>query len=101
MPTIENAAKKIQHILVNKYVFVLVVFFVFVTFFDNHNLINRWQTLQKINKLKSELDYYQKDIDNTKLKMNDLQSSNENLEKFAREQYYMKNENEEIFIIKE
>jgi len=41
------------------------------------------------------------EIKTNKQKKNELQSSNENLEKFAREHYYMKRENEDIFIIKE
>ena len=51
--------------------------------------------------MEEELNYYQEEIKATKQKKNELQSNNDNLEKFAREQYNMKNENEDIFIIKE
>jgi cell division protein FtsB len=96
-----NKGKLVKRILLNKYLIVFVVFAVFVTFFDNHNLIKRWKTAQKINQLEQELKYYQDEIKATKRKKNELQSSNENLEKFAREQYLMKKQNEDIFIIKE
>ncbi len=92
---------KIRKIFINKYVIVLLVFAVFVTFFDEHNLIHRWETHQKINELENELKFYQDEIKSTRQKKKDLQSSDENLEKFAREQYYMKKDNEDIFIIKE
>lgn len=45
--------------------------------------------------------YYEGEIKSNKRKKYELQSSNENLEKFAREHYYLKKENEDIFIIKE
>jgi len=96
-----KTGKKLKSILLNKYLIVFVVFAVFVTFFDEHNLINRWKTGQKIGQLEKELKFYQNEIKSTKQKKNELQSSKENLEKFAREQYLMKKENEDIFIIKE
>jgi len=98
----KNSVKRgIKRIFLNKYLIVLLVFVVFVTFFDNHNLINRWQTHQKIKQMEKELKFYQNEIKTSKLKKNELQSNKENLEKFAREHYYMKKQNEDIFIIKE
>lgn len=101
MSFIGKVGKKLKLIFLNKYLIVFVSFTVFITFFDNHNLINRWQTHQKINHLENELLFYQEEIKATKQKKNELESSNQNLEKFAREQYLMKKENEDIFIIKE
>lgn len=97
----QNKGNLVKRILLNKYLIVFVVFAVFVTFFDDHNLIKRWKAAQKISQLEKELKYYQEEIKATKRKKNELQSSNENLEKFAREQYFMKKQNEDIFIIKE
>jgi len=101
MSFLGKIGRRFQSLLLNKYSIVFMVFAVFVTFFDEHNLINRWKTSQKISQLEEELKYYQNEIKSTKQKTNELQSSKENLEKFAREQYYMKKENEDIFIIKE
>ena len=85
----------------NKYLIVFIAYTVFVTFFDQHNLIHRWQTDQKIHELEKEYQFYQDEIKSNKQKKFELQSSNQNLEKFAREHYLMKKENEDIFIIKE
>jgi len=93
--------KKIRSILLNKYLIVFLGFTIFVVFFDNHNLIQRWHSYQNINRLESELKFYQDEIDATKRKKNELQSNKENLEKFAREHYYMRKKTEDIFIIKE
>jgi len=101
MSFIAKAAKKLKSVLLNKYLIVFLFFAVFVTFFDEHNLINRWKSTQKINQLEEELKFYQDEIKSTRQKKNELESNKENLEKFAREQYLMKTENEDIFIIKE
>jgi len=91
----------LKKIFFNKYLIVFVLFAVFVTFFDNHSLIHRWGTHQKIVEMEKELKFYQDDIKASKQKKNELQSSRENLEKFAREHYFMKKESEDIYIIKE
>jgi len=101
MSFLKNTGKSLKPILLNKYLMVFIVYAVFVTFFDQHNLINRWQISQKTSQLEEELKYFQDEIKVNKQKMNELRSSDENLEKFAREQYLMKQENEDIFIIKE
>lgn len=101
MSSFEKTGKKLRKILLSKYLIVFVAFTVFVTFFDEHSLIHRWQMHQKNAQLEKELKYYQEEIKATRLKKNELQSSKDNLEKFAREHYYMKRENEDIFIIKE
>ena len=101
MGSFGKTGKKLKKILLNKYLIVFVVFGVLVTFFDNHNLINRWKTYKKIVQMEKEYKFYQDEIKTTKQKKNELQSSKENLEKFAREHYYMKRQNEDIFIIKE
>lgn len=101
MSFISRTGNKLKLIFLNKYLIVFVVFTVFITFFDEHNLINRWRTHQKINQLEEEYEFFQEEIKVTKQKKNELESNNQNLEKFAREQYLMKKENEDIFIIKE
>lgn len=101
MPASQNILKKLRKVFLNKYLLVLTLFVVFVTFFDEHSLIHRWQSHQRINQMEEELKFYQDEIKATKQKKTELQSSDENLEKFAREHYFMKKKNEEIFIIKE
>ena len=51
-----------------------------------------------INALEDEKEYYKREIEKDKKAIKKL-STEEGLEKFAREEYYMKRENEEIFII--
>ncbi len=53
----------------------------------------------KINQLENEQKYYREKIEEDKRKKEELLGNRDNLEKFAREQYFMKKENEDIFII--
>ena len=85
----------------NKYVLVLVLFGVWMVFFEENDLLSRFQYDRKIRKLNNEIAYYEKEIEQSNRKMVELQSSSENLEKYAREQYLMKKANEDIFIIED
>ena len=101
MSTFRQIAKNLRKIFLNKYFVVFVLFAVFVTFFDEHSLIHRWETHRKIVQLEKEMKFYQEEIKVTRKRKNELQSNKENLEKFARDHYYKKKETEDIFIIKE
>ena len=70
-------------------------------FFDDNSLISRAKSRTEIANLEKEIKFYRQNIESDKAKIDALNSSLENLEKFAREEYLMKNENEEIFIIDE
>ena len=101
MTPLKKSGKLIKRIFLNKYLLVLVVFGVFITFFDEYNLISRWNTNRKIAQLEQEIKFHKEEIESNKQKMAELQSSDENLEKFAREQFLMKKDDEDVFIIKE
>jgi cell division protein DivIC len=96
-----SKGNKLRKIFLNKYLIVFLIFTVLVTFFDEHSFIHRWQSHRRIVQMKKELKYYQNEIQTNRQKKNELESSNENLEKFAREHYFLKKANEDIFIIKE
>lgn len=91
--------KKFPPILKNRYVAVVIGFFLYITFFDTHDLISQIGIKWELSEIKEEIDYLQKDTESAKLQIEELTSDQEKLEKFAREQYRMKRENEEIFVI--
>ena len=74
----------------NKYTFVGLLFVIWIALFDKYSFIDRLQLRSKINQLENEQKYYREKIE---------EGNRDNLEKFAREQYLMKKENEDIFII--
>jgi cell division protein FtsB len=93
--------QKVKPYLKNKYIITLVVFGVYFGFFDSFNLRLRFANNAKINKLESEVAYYENEIELCKRQSEELQSNNQNLEKFAREVYMMKKPNEDIYIVNE
>lgn len=84
-----------------KYVFILVGFGVYFTFFDSFNFIKNFSNIQKIKSLESDIEYYNSEIETSKKQMEELQSDNKNLQKFAREVYLMKEKDEDIFVVDE
>ena len=55
----------------------------------------------KLHQLEKDRQYYLEQIEKDSIQMHELRSSNKNLEKFARENYFMKKDNEDIFLIEE
>lgn len=81
---------------------ILVISFLFIMIFvDENSFIQSFLYEQQIHGLKKEIQHYQNIIDESKVKLNELESNENNLEKFAREQYLMKKNNEDIYIITE
>ena len=101
MDVLKTIWSKVKPIFVNKYLFVLVVFGVIITFADSRSLMNRWRTTNNIRVLERNIAYYRNEIETNLEKIRELQSSDENLERFARENYLMRRPNEDIFLINE
>lgn len=94
-----NLWKKLLPVLRNKYILTLLVFFIWILFFDQNNLVDRYVSSRNIRQLERDKKYFIERIREDSTRLNQLRTDNDNLEKFAREQYLMKRENEEIFII--
>ena len=91
--------KWLYRILKNKYFIAIVVFLVFLSFFDNDSFIERYKIIHKLNELKKQKEFYLNEIETGKKRLVELQTNKENLERFAREEYLMKRPNEDIFVI--
>ena len=89
---------KLPWYLKNKYIITMISFVMWLAFFDQHNLINQVEFKAELYKLNQDKDYYQHEIVQIKEDLQELLSDNRKLEKFARERYYMKKTNEEIFV---
>ena len=96
---IKNLKKKRWFgILTNIYVLVLTVFVVWMLFFDTNSLLIHRELKKEIKNLEKTQDFLQNEIEKDKKIIKKLSDSTE-LEKFAREQYYLKKKNEEIYLI--
>jgi len=90
--------KPIVKFTTNKYVIVLSIFIVWMVFFDENSFINHLEFDKEIEKLNNEKEYLNSEIKTDKELIKKLEDK-EQLEKFAREEYNMKKENEEIYLI--
>ncbi len=70
-----------------------------MTIFDSNNFIELIQLRSEIAELREKRDYYKSEIITVRKTEKELFSNKRNLEKFAREKYLMKKDNEDLYII--
>jgi len=87
------------HIIRNKYVYTSLAFLVWIFIFDKNNLLSQIELAQKLNKLKGDKKYYTEQIKKDESETTELLTNPDNLEKFARENYLIKRDSEDIFLI--
>jgi cell division protein DivIC len=91
--------EKIPPFLRNKYLLTIIIFVIWVVLIDSNNLISQHKEMKNLKKLRAEKEYYVQRIDEDKRKLHELKTDDQNLEKFAREQYRMKKPDEDLYII--
>lgn len=82
----------------NLYILISLVFLVWMLFFDANSWLIHRELNADMDALKDERDYYKKEMEKDKKSINEL-STEEGIERLAREKYFMKKENEDIYII--
>lgn len=90
---------KIFRIIRNKYAIALAGFLVWLSFFDNNNLIFQYRLKSGLHDLNREKEFFLSEIEKDSKTLKQLTEDREALEKYAREKYLMKKENEDIFLI--
>jgi len=70
-------------------------------FFDRNNIISQLQLTLELKELNDKNEIFREKISEVKLDKEELFTNREALEKFAREKYWMKKPNEDIYIIVE
>nr|WP_294789827.1 septum formation initiator family protein [uncultured Mucilaginibacter sp.] len=83
----------------NKFFLVTVAFVVWMTFFDKNDLLSQYQYHQQVTKLEEERDFYKEETDKVSKDLEELTSNPQQLEKFAREKYLMRKDNEDVFVV--
>ena len=85
--------------LKNKYIIATLAFAVWIIFFDRNDLITQAGYLHELSTLQDQKSFLQNEILITDTNLYELQSDPEKLEKFAREKYLMKKDNEDVFLV--
>ena len=92
--------KYLRHILTNKYLLAGIAFAIWMLFFDRNNIPVQTQRFQELNKLEKSEQLLSGQIEETKKELELLKNNPATLEKYAREKYLMKKENEDLYIVK-
>jgi cell division protein DivIC len=88
--------------LKNKYLLTALGFTVWILFFDARDFItSHFRERGELMKLEQSKKYYEQQIAATKQELDQLKSNPALLEKYAREKYLMKRDNEDLFLIRE
>ena len=90
---------KIFHRLNNKYAITILALGVWMLFFDNNNFIAQIHLSSTLHELEMEKEYYLSEIEKDRQATYELRTDTMTLEKFGREQYLMKRDNEDIYLI--
>ena len=84
--------------LFNRYILTIFGFLVWMTFFDRNDFILQYNYRQKLNALNKEIDYFANEIEKNRATITELFTNSKNLERYARERYFMKRDNEDVFV---
>ena len=82
----------------NIFIIIFTIYAIWMLFFDANSLIIHNELNNDISDLEDEKEFYLKEIEKDNKELEKL-NNDEGLEKFAREEYYMKRDNEDIYII--
>ncbi len=92
--------KTLLKILKNKYVIVILVFLVFIVIIDDTSLMMSFRLRRQLKDMENTKEYYMNEISKDSAKIQALQHDPKAIEQFAREEYLMKKDNEDIFLVK-
>jgi cell division protein DivIC len=83
----------------NKFLLATTAFVIWMLFFDRNDVFTQMQRRGELNELKQSKQYFEKQIADNRRFSKDLQFNASAIEKYAREKYLMKRDNEDLFII--
>ncbi|AMQ00411.1 Septum formation initiator [Pedobacter cryoconitis] len=90
---------RLLEIFRNKYFLSTAAFAVWMLFFDKNDMLSQYEYRAEVHKLQEEKDFYEKQTAQVKKDLNELNTNLNTAEKFAREKYFMKKDNEDVFVI--
>ncbi len=100
--TFVSVKKLLQYVptrLRNRYGAVVLGLVAWVALFDQNDLWTTWKNHRELGRMRDQQEWYAAEIVKTREQLNELSSNTELLEKFARERYLMKRDNEDIFVL--
>ncbi len=98
---IEEMKKRLPKFLRNKYLLAFGFFLLWICLFNDIDLFYIINSRQEVNAMKTEVAAMENANANALVSLTELSSNQKSLEKFARETYYMKRDNEDVYVFKE
>ncbi|MAU25527.1 MAG: septum formation initiator [Flavobacteriaceae bacterium] len=89
---------KIPSLFKNIYFIIIMLFIIWMLFFDSNSWLVHRELNKKVYKLENQKDFYIDGIKKDKEELSKMKTDS-GLEEYAREKLFMKKEDEEIFII--
>jgi cell division protein FtsB len=87
-----------RKVLLNRYLLALVAFVIWMVFFDRNDFFTQQQRKAELKELETKIGYYKLQLEEAENELANLQNSPVLLEKYAREKYFMKRDNEDVFV---
>ncbi len=100
MNTKKYSIRKLPRPLRNKYFILFILFLFWIILLDDYNLITQNKIKKKVTDLKNQKAFYINEIKQDSSELSNLRSDSNTQEKFAREKFLMRKDNEDIFIIR-
>ena len=91
--------KRLVDLFRNKFFLVTVAFIVWMAAFDKNDLHSQYQYYIEVHKAQQERDFYLKETAKAAKDLDELTTNPEKLERFAREKYLMRKDNEDVFVV--
>jgi len=91
--------KKVLSIVTNKFVLTALAFGVWMFFFDQNDFRSMQQRKQELQDTKDNIAYLNKEIAGMEKDHEEMVGNPQRLEQYAREQYLMKRDNEDVYVI--
>jgi cell division protein FtsB len=88
----------ILSVLKNKYFLVTVAFLVWIFFFAEYDVISQFRQRNELREMKARIQYLEGEIERLQAEKFAIQSDSNTLERYAREKYFMKSKNEDVFV---
>ena len=99
MKKVKSFLLRIYHIPALKYVVVALIAVVLIGFVDENSIWNHIRNKQRISDLEEEIAAYNERFHQDQEKIRTLDSDPKAIEKIARERYFMKADNEDVFVL--
>jgi cell division protein FtsB len=99
MKKVKSFLLRIYHVPALKYIVVALIAVVLIGFVDENSVWNHMRNKQRISDLEDEIEQYNERFREDQEKIRTLDSNPKAIEKIARERYFMKADDEDVFVL--